>query len=74
MTTDLGLPLVVNRRVTSTTDVPAQIKRLRRQAEMYRLLAGIARTDAARRSYTALAADYDDLAARTLQTLTLAKT
>jgi hypothetical protein len=52
-----------------TFELGARINRLRRKAEEYRALADVAETDAARKSYAGLAADFDDLADRAEQTL-----
>jgi hypothetical protein len=72
MATDREELSTLNRRSSSTTDFPAQIKRWRRQAAMYRLLAAVAKSGIARSSYIGLAADYDDLALRAEETLTSA--
>jgi hypothetical protein len=46
-----------------------QITRWRRQAEQYRILASVAKTEAAYLSYLNLSADYDELAERAEETL-----
>jgi hypothetical protein len=55
--------------VPRTAGVRDQIIRWRRQAEQYRILASVSKTEAAYLSYLNLAADYDDLAERLEETL-----
>ncbi len=62
-----------NRALSRTIDFSAQISRWRRQAEEYRVLAEVAKTAVARKSYAGLAADYDELATRAEETLVAAK-
>jgi hypothetical protein len=54
-------------------DYSGEITRFLRIAEHYRILADCARTESARKSYRAMAADYDDLAKSAEETLAAAK-